>query len=418
MEVIMKAKFFFHSLLFFILIASSGYCQIKSNNIVIGTIDTVHSSLLNENRPIWVHVPCSGQNNIYSPTRYPVIYLLDGDGHFDYVVGMIHQLSQINGNTICPEMIVVGIPNTDRTRDLTPTHMKPNAQMDSNFVKTSGGGEKFISFIEKELIPHIDSLYPTAPYRMLIGHSFGGLTVVYTLLNHSNLFNSYLAIDPSLWCDNQLMLRQAQKFLDTEELNGKRLYVAMANTLPQNEDTSQIRTDTSLAKGHPVSILEFIDLLRNKSKNGLISDWKYYDQDNHGSVPLIATYDALHFFFDFYRLPSFAVFLDSLTNTDSLLTAYSDRLSENMGYKILPQESLVNALAYNFLTNRMLSKAFSLFEMNIKNYPKSFNVYDSMGDYYSAISNKEKAIDYYEKALTLKDYPETRGKLEKLKQRK
>jgi predicted alpha/beta superfamily hydrolase len=414
----MKFKILSISVVLFILTCSSARSQNQNKSITIGTIDTVHSLILNENRPIWVHVPGSGQNNVYSPVRYPAVYLLDGEAHFDYVVGMMHQLSQINGNTICPEMIVVGIPNTDRTRDLTPTHMKPTGPMDSSMVATSGGGERFISFIEKELIPHVDSLYPTAPYRMLIGHSLGGLMVIYTLFNHSNLFNSYLAIDPSLWWDNQVVLKQAQKDLDKENLKGKRLYVAMANTLPNNEDTSQVRADTAQAKSHPVSILEFTDLLKDKSNNGLLSDWKYYDHDNHGSVPLIATYDALHFFFSFYRLPSFAVLIDSLTSTDSLLTAYGEKLSMNMGYKILPQESLVNGLAYQFLGSKMLSKAFSLFELNIRNYPNSFNVYDSMGDYYSAISNKEKAIEYYEKALTLRDYPETREKLEKLKANK
>ena len=137
---------------------------------------------------------------------------------------------------------------------------------DSNFGETSGGGEKFISFIEKELIPHIDSLYPTSPYRMFIGHSIGGLMVIYSLLNHSNLFNSYLAIEPSLWWDDQVILKQAQQTLDTKDLNGKRLYVAMANGLPTNVDTSPIRKDTSTSVliRHPVSILEFIDLLKNK----------------------------------------------------------------------------------------------------------------------------------------------------------
>lgn len=414
----MKSKFFALPLLLFIMITNTGYCQTQSNNIVIGTIDTIHSSILNENRPIWVHVPGSNRDNIYSPVHYPVIYLLDGDGHFDYVVGMIHQLSEINGNTICPDMIVVGIPNTDRTRDLTPTHVNQAPSLDSNSVKTSGGGEKFISFIEKELIPHIDSLYPTAPHRMFIGHSLGGLMVIYTLLNHSNLFNSYLAIDPSLWWDNQVVLKQAKEYLNTEDLTGKRLYVAMANTLPTNEDTSQIRTDksTSMMIRHPLAILEFIDLLKNKSKNGLLSDWKYYEQDHHGSVPLIATYDAVHFFFDFYSLPSFAVLIDSLTNTDSMLAANTEKISINMGYRILPKESLVNELAYTFLANKMLAKAFSLFIMNVKNYPNSFNVYDSMGDYYSTVNNKEKAIEYYEKALTLQYYPETKRKLEELKQ--
>ncbi len=392
-----------------------GYSQSQNNAVVIGTIDTVHSSILNENRPIWVHVPGTSLNNIYSPTRYPVIYLLDGDGHFDYVVGMMHQLSQVNGNTICPEMIVVGIPNTDRTRDLTPTHVNQAAYLDSNSVKTSGGGEIFTAFIEKELIPHIDSLYPTAPYRMIIGHSLGGLLVVNTLLNHSNLFNSYLAIDPSLWWDNKVMLKQASKELNTMKLDDKRLFLVMANTMPSQMDTLTVRSDTSNITEHIRSILQFSDMLKRKSNNGLLFSWKYYDQDTHGSVPLIATYDALHFFFDFYRLPSYEVIMERLDNIDSLLEAYSEKLLKNMGYKTLLPESFINTLAYSCLGNKMLSKAFSLFEMNIKNYPNSFNVYDSMGDYYSAVSNKEKAIEYYEKALTLREYPETKRKLEELK---
>jgi predicted alpha/beta superfamily hydrolase len=112
-------------------------------------------------------------------SRYPVVYLLDADAHFESVVGMIRQLSEINGNTNCPAMIVVAIPNTDRTRDLTPTHIVSDLpNMYSNFSKNTGGGENFVAFMEKELMPHIDSVYPTQPYRLLIGHSFGGLTVI------------------------------------------------------------------------------------------------------------------------------------------------------------------------------------------------------------------------------------------------
>jgi predicted alpha/beta superfamily hydrolase len=83
------------------------------------------------------------------------MYVLDGSGHFYSTVGMIHQLSKVNGNTISPEMIVVGITNTHRTRDLTPS--QPQAGDDAMLPEAmrahSGGGEKFISFIEKELIP-------------------------------------------------------------------------------------------------------------------------------------------------------------------------------------------------------------------------------------------------------------------------
>src|SRR4051794_33892297 len=90
----------------------------ESATINIGTIDSIDSKVLNEQRKVWIYVPSSAKN---SKTRYPVVYLLDGDGHFYDLVGMTHQLSSVNGNTLCPEMIVVGIPNTDRTRDLTPT---------------------------------------------------------------------------------------------------------------------------------------------------------------------------------------------------------------------------------------------------------------------------------------------------------
>ncbi|HET6767636.1 MAG TPA: alpha/beta hydrolase-fold protein, partial [Chitinophagaceae bacterium] len=110
------------------------------NKIIIGKVDSVYSAVLNEKRKVWVYVPdmSSGMQN--TGQRFPVLYLLDGDAHFPSVAGMIQQLSQINGNTICPEMIVVGIPNTDRTRDLTPTPIKSDLpMMDSNSTKTTGG---------------------------------------------------------------------------------------------------------------------------------------------------------------------------------------------------------------------------------------------------------------------------------------
>jgi predicted alpha/beta superfamily hydrolase len=133
--------------------------KVDKENIVIGKIDSIQSNILGENRKIWVHVPDGGAN---SKERFPVVYVLDGDGHFSSVVGMIQQLSTINGNTMCPKMIIVGIPNTDRTRDLTPTHIDADPPfMDSTFSKTSGGGENFIAFMEKELMPHIDAKYPT-----------------------------------------------------------------------------------------------------------------------------------------------------------------------------------------------------------------------------------------------------------------
>ncbi|MEI9912732.1 MAG: alpha/beta hydrolase-fold protein [Bacteroidota bacterium] len=139
---------------------------------------------------------------------------------------MIHQLSR---NMFCPKMIVVGILNTDRTRDLTPTHIDAESphyvsSADSAFYKTSGGGENFIAFIENELMPHIEATYKTAPYKMLIGHSYGGLAVMQTFVHHNNLFNTYISIDPSMHWDNQKLMKQAQKLLAEKRLK-ENLYI-------------------------------------------------------------------------------------------------------------------------------------------------------------------------------------------------
>lgn len=170
----------------------------SDNKITIGKVDSVYSNILGEQRKIWVYTPGITTGDNGKGKQYPVLYLLDGDGHFASVAGLVQQLSQVNGNMVLPEMIIVAIPNTDRTRDLTPTHVVSDPpMMDSTFSSHSGGGESFAAFIEKELMPHIDSLYPAAPYRLLVGHSFGGLTVMNMLTNHTKMFNAYIAIDPA-----------------------------------------------------------------------------------------------------------------------------------------------------------------------------------------------------------------------------
>ena len=386
------------------------------NKIIIGKIDSIQSTILNEKRKIWIYVPSEDASGIYAKQRYPVVYLLDGDAHFSSVVGMIQQLSTVNGNMICPDMIVVGIPNTDRTRDLTPTHVDVDPPfMDSAFSKTSGGGEKFISFIEKELMPYIDAQYPTEPYKILIGHSFGGLTVMQTFVHHTNLFNSYICIDPSMWWDKQTLLKEAKKVLADKKFQGTSLFLAIANTMEDGMDINTVSKDTSGSTRHIRSILELRSYFENNNQNGLKYRSKYYNDDSHGSVPLIAEYDALHFLFDFYPLKlTFRDFTDTTAALADKYKKHFSTVSKQMGYKVAPSEDLINGMGYQALGSKQFKKAESFFKYNIDNYPESYNVYDSMGDYYVAIGDKPNAIKYFEKALSIKENPDTRKKLEKL----
>ena len=275
---------------------------IKGRYVVMGNTDSVQSKILHENRKIWVYTPAGANDPTYTKQRYPVVYLLDGDSHFASVTGMIQQLSEVNGNMVCPDMIVVAIANTDRTRDLTPTNsMFDNQHKKTDQFKSSGGGEKFTSFIEKELMPHIDSIYPTAPYKILIGHSFGALTAMNIFINHTNLFNAYVVIDPSMWWDGRKLLKQAQDAIKERNFSGKSLFLGIANTMPVGMDTLQVHKDTTGDTEHIRSILALADAFKSNPNNGLNFKYKYYSEDNHGMVTMIAEYDALHFLFGYYR---------------------------------------------------------------------------------------------------------------------
>ena len=399
----------------FYLLATSAFSQGKvvNENIVIGVTDSVQSNILGENRKIWIHVP---GGNADSKERFPVVYVLDGEGHFSSVVGMIQQLSTINGNTMCPKMMVVGIPNTDRTRDLTPTHIDADPPfMDSTFSKTSGGGENFIAFIEKELMPHIEKKYPVASYKMLIGHSFGGLAVMQTFVHHNDLFNSYICIDPSMWWDKEKLLKQTQKVLMEKKFEGKSLYLGIANTLEDGMDIKKVQKDTSQETKHIRSILKLQAAFEKNKNNGLNYQGKYYPEDTHGSVPLITEYDALRHFFDFFPLKlGMKDFTDS---TGILATKYQNhyaRLSKKMGYQIKPDEGEINYMGYDFLGRKKYKTARNLFKLNVENYPESFNVYDSYGDYFIAMGDTANAIIQLKKALAIKENEGSRKKLTEL----
>jgi uncharacterized protein len=387
------------------------------DQIKIGHVDTVYSDILKEKRPILIYSP-PFDTSYFSRPQFPVLYVLDGDGYFESLVTMIRQLAVINGNTALPEMIIVGIPNTrgHRTRDLTPTN--------SSIDKTSGGGEKFTEFMEKELIPYVDKNYATAPYRTLIGHSFGGLMVINTLLNHPGLFNAYLALDPSMFYNNDDMLRQADIKLKQVNLKGKSLFLGIGNTMGSGMDTTDVRTDTTQITHHIRSILNLRDDFKRYATNNLRWNFKYYPDDDHASMPLAAEYDGLRFVFYSNRFPSNQPqiqFMDKTLSAEKLrdlINAHYMLLSAERGYPVKPQEFLINQFGYIFLQQKDYDRAKMFFQINIDYFPSNFNTYDGMGDCYLGMNDKTTAIKYFKKALSQKFRPDINEKLEKLETKK
>lgn len=372
-----------------------------SDKIIIGKVEKIHSRILNEDRQIWIYNPAEGNSN--SKERLPVLYLLDAEDHFYSTVGMVKQMT---GRW--PAMIVVGIVNTNRNRDLIPT---------SDNAAISGGGSNFLLFIEKELIPHIDSVYPTAPYRLFSGHSLGGLTVINTLLTNPRLFNAYIAIDPSLWWNNEQLVTQSKKFFSSQKLNGISLFVGRSNNMPPGMDTLTALKDTTEFTQLYRAVTRFIAILNQKNNSGLRWDTKFYPEEVHGTVELNGEYDALKFLFNYYQFNTSVFEINPNMNIDSALAAHFKKISQEMGYTVHPSESLVNDLGHTCMSSKKWDKAEAFFKLNIKNYPLDANCYDSMGDFYSSTGNIKKAIENYEKALTLGNDMGTKRKLEDLKKK-
>ncbi len=375
-------------LLFLLLIFTSfiSFCQ-NVTAINIGKTDSVYSTILKEKRNLLIYLP----ENFDVNKKYPVVYLLDGKTNFHSFTGIISHLSNTD---VIPEMIVVGILNTNRNRDFTPTYDS------TNYDKSNGAGEVFTSFLEKELIPYIESKYPVAPYRIFVGHSLGGLLVVNTLLNHTPLFDSYIALDPSLWWDKMKLNKQAPKLLLEKKFKDKTLYLAMANSMPMGmSDTAMAKKDTTNATIGIRSVLLFHDVLVKEKNEDLRWAFKYYANERHGSVPLIGSYDALKFIFDFYLRPSFQKVTDS---TARIFENHYKRVSTKMKYIVLPPEADISGMAWRCKVLEKNDKwAFSFLELYIKYYPNNPKAYEQMAQYYNDKGDSKKTEEYTKRAKEL-----------------
>ncbi|MDR1198891.1 MAG: alpha/beta hydrolase [Prevotellaceae bacterium] len=251
-------------------------------DICIGKGDTVYSRVLQEERAYWIHLPESYADSIQK--SYPVIYLLDGDLLFHALVALQRSYSR-GRQPFMPECIIVGILNTDRTRDLTPSKSayRRDGKRYGGDREVGGGSEMFTACLIDELRPKINRTYRTNDINIIAGHSFGGLFVLNTLIHHSQSFNMYIALDPSFWWDNGKLQKEADKLFETKQFNHVKLYLGIA---------AKIQPDANSI--HPNIADSFLNSTLPKAiKNGLKADYKIFADESHGTIPIPGMSDAL-----------------------------------------------------------------------------------------------------------------------------
>lgn len=375
--------------------------QQESTDIVIGKKHTLVSSLLGEERPYWVYLPPSYNDTIYARKHYPVLYLLDGEDHFHSASGVVQHMSGMNCGQI-PEVIIVAIPNTDRTRDLTPTHSKtfPDGK-EVKFLETSGGGDTFLKFLRDELCSNIEASYRTQPYRILVGHSMGGLLALHALLTAPEIFQAYIVIDSSLWWDNQLLVHNLESRNKDNLLQGA-VYMSLANhTYGEEHDPDKME---QLSRA-------FAEALEHFATEKFRFTLEHFKNEDHGSVPLLSLYHGLLYTFEGYKPPR------NVIESPSILISHFEELAKKLAVDARSPEAFTDLLG-NVLLEQFedIDKAIEFFKLNIMNYPNSPNVYASLAKAYKLKGENQLAITHYEKSLALNsDNQDIKDELQKLR---
>jgi len=344
--------------------------------IAIGEMVKIPSRIMQEERTLLVALP---PGYARSTERYPVLYFTDGDAHFTMLKGITDALA---GSGLMPQVILVGVPNTHRTRDLTPTRVEVRRRNGvTQPFPTSGGGPRFLEFFEKEVFPYVESTYRTAPYRLFAGHSFGGLLALHALAVRPELFNAYLAASPSLDWDNSYAYRHLKERLKGREELARTVFVTMA--------------DEEKNAPWPTPFDRLRLLLKDSRAKGFTSGTKAMPEEDHGSVVLQSYYWGLRYVFEGWKLRAQGpVDLGDIK-------VHFDNLTKKMGYPILPREGEINQVGYGLLGAGRAKDAIEVFHYNAEQHPMSPNVHDSLGEALEQAKRLQEALASYTRAADL-----------------
>jgi predicted alpha/beta superfamily hydrolase len=364
------------------LIPQQSLAQEDEPFLSLGEQRELYSDVLGESRKVIVGLPAGYER---SDDTYPVVYLLDGPGHFYHTTGSARFLAR-SGRM--PGVIVVAIPNTDRTRDLTPP-----VYSDANPVPpTAGGADNFLDFLSGELKPYLEENYRTRPYSILIGHSLGGLLANHALVHRPEIFDAYISISPSLWWDEQRLVAQADSaFDDADGLSGD-FYMTMGN------------------EGGPMlgGALKFVGVLEAKAPDSFRWEFNHMDEEDHGSVPHRSTYYEFERIFEGFNLHDPVVLYTA--GGLAAIDRHFERVSDRFGYERKPSNRALFEIGTKALEEENGPEAVAIWTRLIETSMTSSH--NSLARAHALMGHRDAEIEHYRH--TLRNYPSNPRAREKL----
>lgn len=343
------------------------------SEVVLGRRYLVRSELLDETRELLVYTPRSYE---FSSKAYPVLFVLDGESNFVQSAATVDYLSSNAG--LIPEMIVVGIANTDRPRDLTP-HADAGHAIFSTFP-TAGHADRFIQSLEFELIPWVSSQFRTENFRILTGHSYGGLFSLYASYSRPGLFQAYVAVSPAIYWNNRETLNSVVESCHRVGISGQ-LFIGWGNAEPAIRNPSMELVRQLVGCAGADGRMRFVEL-----------------SADHSGTAQPGLYQGLSSIFRGYRMALPEYVGGSPPSLDAVVRNYAI-LSGRLGFVIDPTVSALNAAAMELIDRGEYDQAFMVLRANVNREPNNPYTLLQLGRALERVGCNREALLQYHKAL-------------------
>jgi enterochelin esterase-like enzyme len=330
-------------------------------------VETLASAKVGEPREFWVSLPDRYND---SAERYPVLYMMDGDFNFNSgVIGGVRQAAWLGE---IPEFIIVGIRNTNRSKDIFPEEVTyPDGSKDG------GRADQYLDFVRDELIPRVARAYRTTDYRILYGTSNTGFTAVHALFRTPDLASAYIAASATLSVPS---FRSARDNLVGNFTGGRRALVLVMGEY-------DLPTVVSLNG----ALKETIGM---KAPAGLTCRLRVIENGEH--VPPDALVEGLRALFQGWKITR------PLTESSfAEIRAQVDGRLERFGVRGRIDDDALRGLGNNLLGEKKFARALEVLEYRAASYPESADAQVGLGDAYRQTGNVDKARECYRRALVI-----------------
>lgn len=344
----------------------------------LGTQYIISSEVLGEERPIIIALP---QGYEESDANYPVLYLLDGRGNIKHAVATAEMLAE---SGVVPPMIIVAIQSLNRARDLTPSQAGKNSygSTGTSGIPQSGGAPKFLDFLENELIPYVESNFRTHPYRVLEGHSLGGLFSVFALMGKPDLFDAFIIQSPALWWNKEEMAEVGKTFFTENQELDKVIYFGIGG----NEGW-----------GMKQELKRYVEVIESSMPKNL--RWKHEEvgDEDHDEARLILNYYGMKYIFS--DLKNLEIGAGNF-KAEAFLEAENQLMNQYGKLAKRPPMKYVS-LYSSLIEQDQISDAIIVLKRACEAYPNYVGLMANLSHLYEKTNQIQNAIEAYQLAIEI-----------------